>query len=631
MLRQAEAGTDLVVLTGGTGLGARDVTPEAVQPLLHRPTPGISHGIMSASLAKTPLGALSRGVSGIYDTYSPDHKKGGLPTHSTLIITLPGSPKAVRECMDWLLHSNPSVLPHALKLIARDRAVDAEHRAMQGDLARSTAQGSATAPSVQAPLEHTGCGCDHPGVGARAGEFVTAYPGLPQKRQRVSPWPAVSLDAALAEIEANVEPLAGRETVEVGPGLVGRVLAEDIIAPHDLPPAPTSNMDGYAILSSTTPAGTYTLADSSSPAIPEQPRVCAINTGQPLPPDTDSVVPVEDTVLANAPVDRAEKVQLHVSGKAGANVRAAGSDVKASSVVLRSGTIVSALGGEVGTAAFVGRTHVQVRPTPSISVFSTGDEIVDVHAQDANASSFRVMDTNRPSLLAAVKGSGLSVKVADWGIISDNAEDVTRLFKACALGENAPDVVLSTGGTSMGQADVLKPVLERELGAVIHFGRVQVKPGKPTAYATLKQPSGKTTHFFTLPGNPASALVCYYLMVLPALRKLSGIPPAPQASARLYGFSDDTVPPSLYSLPRIGVITLSPLPTDPRPEFHRAVVKVTTQGTLVAQSTGGQRSSGMHSMATANALLCVPPSKTPTHIEAMFRVEAILLGPVTSH
>lgn len=263
-VRNVATSVDLVISTGGTGLGARDVTPEALTPLLHRPTPGITHGIMSASLTNTPLGSLSRGVSGIFDQppATQDRSPGDVPTHSTLIITLPGSPKAVRECTDWLLGTKPAVLLHALKLVVRDRAVEGEHRQMQGSLARSLVAPPTTTPAAAAaaaatsadetnassapsvPTGRPGCGCDHEGTGARAGEYVSAYPGAPQDRQRVSPWPVVSLDKALAEIDLHVSPLCGTETARVDSNLVGRILAEDVVAPYDLPPRPTSNMDG---------------------------------------------------------------------------------------------------------------------------------------------------------------------------------------------------------------------------------------------------------------------------------------------------------------------------------------------------------------------------------------------------
>lgn len=353
----------------------------------------------------------------------------------------------------------------------------------------------------------------------------------------------------------------------------------------------------------------------------------------PLPPGTDAVVPVEDTKLVST--EQGEQIELLISGQQGDHVRSAGSDVRANTTVLQAGTTVSALGGEIGTAAFVGRTSVQVRAVPKVVIFSTGDEVVDVHAANSQ-DQFRVTDTNRPSLLAAVQGSGLHLTTLDGGIVSDSSTTVTAVLHKIL--DHAPDVVISTGGTSMGQADVLKPVLERELGAQIHFGRVHVKPGKPTAYATLTR-AGKTTHFFTLPGNPASALVCYYLMVLPALRKLAGVPPAPSSVVRLSGSSSGSAgppeeggeQPNRYTLPRVKVLTLSSLPTDSRPEFHRAVVMATPSGELIARSTGGQRSSGMHSMATANALLCVPPRSEGTttfKIELGAKVDAILLGPV---
>ena len=150
------------------------------------------------------------------------------------------------------------------------------------------------------------------------------------------------------------------------------------------------------------------------------------------------------------------------------------------------------------------------------------------------------------------------------------------------------DVIITTGGVSMGELDLLKPTIERSLGGTIHFGRVAMKPGKPTTFATI--PVSQTTkRIFALPGNPASALVTFHLFVLPSLRKASGM--------------------ERPMLPIARVALAQDVKLDPRPEYHRVFISVTAKGGLLAVSTGGQRSSRVGSLTGANGLLCLPSSK----------------------
>jgi gephyrin len=175
------------------------------------------------------------------------------------------------------------------------------------------------------------------------------------------------------------------------------------------------------------------------------------------------------------------------------------------------------------------------------------------------------------------------------------------------------DLVITTGGVSMGELDLLKPTIERSLGGTIHFGRVAMKPGKPTTFATVpvKNNEGERVSkvIFSLPGNPASALVTFHLFVLPSLQQMSGI--------------------DSPGLPQVAVVLSHDFPLDKsRPEFHRAIVSVGSDGVLRATSTGGQRSSKVGSMKAANALLCMPSGPEPLSKGA--KVEALLMGSIRS-
>lgn len=174
---------------------------------------------------------------------------------------------------------------------------------------------------------------------------------------------------------------------------------------------------------------------------------------------------------------------------------------------------------------------------PIVALMSTGNEIIDLQSQTVYKQGW-VFDTNRPSLQAALEGMGYDV--VDLNIIPDKLSlsiihISTLLTKSCvgsvALhvdaireGLDRADIILTTGGTSMGPTDLLKPVIERHFDGTVHFGRVTIKPGKPTTFATVSIPSARRKPIFALPGNPASALVTFYIFVVPALRKLGGWP-----------------------------------------------------------------------------------------------------------
>ena len=171
------------------------------------------------------------------------------------------------------------------------------------------------------------------------------------------------------------------------------------------------------------------------------------------------------------------------------------------------------------------------------------------------------------------------------------------------------DVIITSGGVSMGELDLLKPTIERSLGGAIHFGRVNMKPGKPTTFATvpLKDDAGNrvTKAIFSLPGNPASAVVTFHLFVLPSLHQQGGIRP--------------------HGLPKVNVVLDEDVRMDrQRPEYHRALVVTKEDGLLYASSTGGQRSSRIGSFKGANALLCMPAGEGV--MKKGQRVGALLMG-----
>ncbi|KAL5508173.1 hypothetical protein ACEPAH_5792 [Sanghuangporus vaninii] len=603
----ASGDVDWIITTGGTGFGVRDRTPEAIKPLLDREAPGIVHLLISASLAHTPLAALSRPIAG---TVRGSH---------TLVTTLPGSVKAVRENLTALIGEGTSglgVIGHALELL-RGGSGKEVHSAL--------ARGVNPVPPTQhgitgRPHEHY-CGHhDHKEQSHNHNHFSTSDPSFSvATRHRTSPFPLISYEAALEAIFCHVQQT---EVIKmpVTAALKGTVLAEDVYAPQDVPPAPTTNMDGYAVRSSDVP-GVYKVltpqTHTLSTPLPEG-FIYRINTGAPLPAGTDSIVIVEDTQLVSlAPENEEKEVRTLVQTKPGENVRAPGSDVKKGALVLTEGHAISGTGGEIGTLVFVGRNQVSVHRKPVIAIMSTGSELVDIQGSSSLQPQLSgenwtgIWDTNRPSLQAALETMGYHV--IDLGIIQDNLKTHVETLKG---GLEKADLILTTGGTSMGASDLLKPVIEKHLNGTIHFGRVTIKPGKPTTFATVPaeidgQKRSKT--IFALPGNPASALVCFYIFVVPALRKLGG-------------WSK-----SKCQLPRVRVELTDTMQLDPRTEFHRVVISAGSNG-LKARSTGGQRSSRVASLSGANGLVILPQKKEGgvPELKAGELAEAILIGEIVT-
>ncbi|KAL5527469.1 hypothetical protein ACEPAG_6260 [Sanghuangporus baumii] len=599
----ASGDVDWIITSGGTGFGIRDRTPEAIKPLLEREAPGIVHLLISASLVHTPLAALSRPIAG---TVRGSH---------TLVTTLPGSVKAVRENLAALLGEGTSglgVVGHALELL-RGGSGKEVHSA----LARGVNPVPPTPHGLTGnPHEHQ-CGHHHHKEQSHNhSHFSTSDPSSSvTTRYRISPFPLISYEAALEAIFCHVQQT---EVVKmpVTAALKGTILAEDVYAPQDVPPLPTTNMDGYAVRSSDAP-GVYQVLTPQTHALstplPEN-FIYRINTGAPLPAGTDSIVIVEETQLVSSTSEHEEKeVRTLVQTKPGENVRAPGSDMKKGDLVLTKGEVVSGTGGEIGTLAFVGRNEVLVHRKPVIAIMSTGNELVDVQnslslePQTSEENWTGIWDTNRPSLQAALETMGYDI--IDLGIVQDNLKAHVETLKE---GLEKADLILTTGGTSMGASDLLKPVIEQHLNGTIHFGRVMIKPGKPTTFATVPaeidgQKRLKT--IFALPGNPASALVCFYIFVVPALRKIGG-------------WTE-----SKCQLPRVRVELTDTMRLDSRTEFHRVVISAGSNG-LEARSTGGQRSSRVASLSGANGLVILPQKKEggPVELKAGEIVEAILIG-----
>lgn len=459
----------------------------------------------------------------------------------------------------------------------------------------------------------------------------------------------LSVDEALKVVhDQTPNPITVQTPVDTA--LVGSVAAEDVYAAEAVPAYRASIVDGYAIVTEPAgnPKGKFTVASVSRAQAASMPpplqdgSISRITTGAPLPENANAVVMVEDTVLVETTADGTEEAVVEIltgDMKPGENVREPGSDVAAGSKILQEGDLVTAVGGEIGLLASTGTRSLNVFKKPRVGVLSTGDELVQ-HSDPVSLSGGQIRDSNRPSLLSCLRAWGFSA--VDLGIARDTSGELEHSIRDALRGlggdQDGVDVIITTGGVSMGELDLLKPTVERQLGGTIHFGRVSMKPGKPTTFATIPFKSGTGARagdrenklVFSLPGNPASALVTLNLFVLPSLHKSMGLGIARSVS------SLPSPSTSALGLPLVTVTLAHSVPLDPkRTEYHRAIVTASkVDGRLLATSTGiggqgagvGQRSSRVGSLAGANALLVLTPGEGV--VEMGGRVHALLMDQI---
>ncbi|KAI0594375.1 hypothetical protein F4775DRAFT_586168 [Biscogniauxia sp. FL1348] len=614
---------NLILTTGGTGFATSDSTPEAVAALLHKPAPGLVHGMLAASLSVTPFAMMSRPVAGV--------------RNKSVIITLPGSPKGAKENLEAVLKTLPHACLQAAGMDSRSLHAGGVKKLEAEAGIGSGATPASTSTHTHAHDHHHRHAHDHDhghkhghDHGHSHGNLVrhtapsanpmSNDPSLgPSRRNRESPYPMLSVDDALAKIKEHLPP-PEVITSKVDRSLPGLVLAQDVRARENVPAFRASIVDGYAVVvpKDGNMKGVYPVV-SVSHAAPGKAKalkhgeIARITTGAPLPPGATSVIMVEDTILKTMTDDGKEEKEVEILAdgvKEGENIREVGSDIKADTVILSKGEQVSAVGGEIGLLAAVGVAEVQTYRKPVVGVLSTGDEIVQ-HDRPGDLRLGEVRDTNRITLMCAARECGF--EVVDLGIAADKPGTLEETLRDAL---HRVDLVVTSGGVSMGELDLLKPTIERALGGTVHFGRVAMKPGKPTTFATVPVKDRRTgaraappRPVFSLPGNPASALVTFHLFVLPALHQMAGL----AGPAR--------------GLPRVPVVLAHDFPLDRlRPEYHRAVVSAGRDGVLTAVSTGGQRSSKVGSLRGANALLCMPAGKAPLKKGA--RVDALLMGGV---
>ena len=328
---------------------------------------------------------------------------------------------------------------------------------------------------------------------------------MSMKKQPLKP-----LDDALAELLAHAAPLPGTDTVPTFDA-DGRVLAQDCTSALHVPPQDNSSMDGYAVR----------CADVAAPGtvLPVSQRIAAGSAGEPLTPGTAAriftgapVPPGADAILMQEDCEAVEpgSVRIHAVPQPGQWIRRAGEDITRGAVVLAAGTRLSP--AELGLAASIGLHQLPVARRPRVALFSTGDELVmpgEVPPDQMRPGA--IYNSNRFFLRAMLLRLGC--EVTDFGIVPDRREATIAALRDAS---SAHDLILTSGGVSVGEEDHIKPAVE-SLGR-LDLWQIAMKPGKPFAYGTVG-----STHFMGLPGNPVSSFLTFALLVRPFVLRLQGV------------------------------------------------------------------------------------------------------------
>ncbi|HKY67492.1 MAG TPA: gephyrin-like molybdotransferase Glp, partial [Acidimicrobiales bacterium] len=374
---------------------------------------------------------------------------------------------------------------------------------------------------------------------------------------------------------------------------------------EDVPPFANTAMDGYAVR-----AADVAPASPASPVeLPVVAEVAAghpadrtlsageamrIFTGAPLPDGADAVVMVERTER----VDDGRAVRVGVAAAPGDHVRHPGEDMPAGDVVFGGGDELTP--ARIGVLASLGIDEVVAFPRPRVGVISTGDELV---SGPAPLRPGQIRDSNRPTLLALAADAGF--EPVDLGWVPD---DDAAIAAAIQRGVATCDAVLSSGGVSMGDVDLVRVVLDR-IGDM-RWMQVAIRPAKPLAFGLVDRPRGGRVPVFGLPGNPVSSLVSFSMFARPGLRRLAGYP-------------DDRL-----HLPRLRGVAAAPFPRRPDGRTHLVRVVVgadaSAGGELVVTSSGGQGSHQLAAMARADGLVVLPDGPG---VDAGDPVEVVLLSP----
>jgi len=376
----------------------------------------------------------------------------------------------------------------------------------------------------------------------------------------------------------------------------GRVLAQNVVAPENVPPFANSAVDGYAVRTADTQTVPTELVVVDTVAAGSEPKIAVsagqairIMTGAPMPQGADAVVMVEDTQRVGD-----DRVSIGKTAKLYDAIRDAGSDVNKGDTVFVAGTVLNAAGA--GVLASVNARVVQAYPRARVALLSTGDELV---TDGSPLKIGQIRESNLTMLDAMIAASGC--EVINLGIIKDDEALLERVLldviERC-------DAIVTSGGVSMGDFDVVKAVLSRI--AKMQWMQLAIKPAKPFAFGQLQASDGRVVPIFGLPGNPVSSMISYELLARPALRKMMG-------------HTHDLLRPTVRAVLDAPIKRKQ----DGKVHYVRVFGGFESDGRLHVRDTGPQGSHQLAATALANGLAYVPDSMG---IEAGSEVEVYVIG-----
>jgi molybdopterin molybdotransferase len=383
---------------------------------------------------------------------------------------------------------------------------------------------------------------------------------------------SISLAEALDKIQQRVRPVLACERLPIRECL-GRVNNEAVLSPRNVPPLPNSAMDGYALaidslkqdeIVELTEIGTAfagTPFDGSC-----GPGQCVrIMTGGLIPDGADAVI-MQEQIEINA----AGKVRIDSAHRVGENIRQAGEDIRQGTTVIEAGARLNP--ADLGVLASLGLTQLQVKRKPVVAFFSTGDELVSVGTP---LEPGKIYDSNRYSLYGML--AGMAVDIIDLGVVRD---DLDSMREVLTMASTRADLIISTGGVSVGEADFIKPALA-DLGTT-EFWKIAIKPGRPLTFGQIN-----ASIFMGLPGNPVAVMVTFSQFVVPAIEALAGASPRPPALFRARAVDKIRKRPGRY-------------------EFQRGIATLDDNNEWQVTKTGRQGSGILTSMSRANCFIVLP-------------------------
>jgi molybdopterin molybdotransferase len=383
---------------------------------------------------------------------------------------------------------------------------------------------------------------------------------------------SIGLAEALGKIQQRVRPVHACERLPIRECL-GRVNNEAVNSPHNVPPLPNSAMDGYAISIDSLEREAITELEEIGTAFAGTPfagscdpgQCVRIMTGALIPDGTDAVIMQEQTEIGAT-----GKIRIDADHRVGENIRQAGEDVKQGETVIEAGVRLSP--ADLGVLASLGLGQLQVKRKPVVAFFSTGDELVSVGTP---LEPGKIYDSNRYSLHGML--SGMAVDIIDLGVVRDDLDSMREILTKASI---QADLIISTGGVSVGEADFIKPALE-ELGTT-EFWKIAIKPGRPLTFGQIN-----SSIFMGLPGNPVAVMVTFSQFVMPAIQTLAGANPKPAALFRARALDKMRKKPGRY-------------------EFQRGIATLDDNNEWQVAKTGQQGSGILTSMSRANCFIVLP-------------------------